>query len=169
VLAIKERRPGRERLAFNARRFEAGLPRDDLGDPVGGTTAYRLCIYDESDGLVGLLQVDRAGDVCGSASKPCWKAVGTKGWAYRDPTSSADGVKRLVAKSGRPGKGSIRLKARNKERKGFTSLPTGLAAALNGNEGATVQMLADDAGCVSARLERVRKADGTTFKAKAVP
>jgi hypothetical protein len=169
ALAIKEHRGGRERLAFKARRFDSGLVLDVLGDPIGGSTAYRLCIYDAVDRLVGRLQVDRAGQTCGSAGKACWNAIGDQGWVYRDPTASADGVRRLLAKGGRPGKGSIRLKAHNKARKDLTSLPVGIAAALETNQRATVQLTADDAGCVSALVERVRKADGAAFKAKTKP
>ena len=167
VLAITGRRAGRARLAFAARRFDTGLSVGDLGDPVGGTTAYRLCIYDGTDRLVGRLAVDRAGGTCGSKDRACWKALGTKGYLYRDEASAADGVKRLLAKGGRPGKGTVRLQARNEPRQGFDALPTGLAAALEGSDRATAQIVTSDAGCVSAVLERVRKADAATFKAKA--
>lgn len=119
--------------------------------------------------MVGRLEVDQAGKTCGAAGEACWKPIGAKGWAYRDPSSSADGVKRLLTKSGDAGKGSVRLKARNRARKGLTSLPVGLAAALEASAHATAQLIADDAGCVSARLERVREADGTVFEAKTSP
>jgi hypothetical protein len=141
VLAIKEARAGRERLAFAARRFAPGLSLGDLGDPVAGGTSYRLCIYDGGDRLVGQLGVDRAGETCGPRNEPCWKALGSSGYRYRDKASAADGVKELLVKSG---KGPVRLNARNKARKGYLSLPTGAAAALEGAERATAQLLTSD-------------------------
>ena len=165
-MTIKERRLGYERLVFAARRFDTGLPHDALGDPVGGATAYRLCIYDAADRLAGRLAVDRAGDTCGAGEKACWKALELGGYAYRDETASADGVTRLAVKAGLPGKGGVRLGARNATRKAQTSLPTGIAAALESNDRVTVQLVASGAGCMSVGLDRVQKADASTFKAK---
>jgi hypothetical protein len=166
VVTIRERRVGSEHLVFAARGFDAGLPREALGDPVRGPTAYRLCIYDAADRLVGRLLMDRAGDVCGARERPCWRTLEVGGYTYRDPTASADGVRRLDAKAGSPGKGGVRLGARNATRKGIASLPTGVAAALESNDRATVQLVTSDAGCMSVVLDRVQKADGGTFKAK---
>jgi hypothetical protein len=166
VLAIGERRVGKEHVLFAARRFDAGLPHEELGDPVGGETAYRLCVYDAAGRVVVRLAVDRAGHACGPKDEACWKALKAKGYAYRDATSSADGVTRLVAKAGPVGKGGVRLKARNVAKKGRASLPTGIAAALAGNDRATVQLVTSDAGCMSVVLDHVKTADGSTFKAK---
>lgn len=130
---------------------------------------YRLCIYDAADGLIGGLAVDRAGDVCGRNGASCWEAAGTNGWAYRDPSSSADGVKRVLIRGGVSGKAAVRLKARNKARKGREALPSGLAASLEANDRTTLQLQADDAGCVTAVLARVRRADGVVFRAKTAP
>jgi len=157
---------GKEHLAFAARRFDAGLPHDELGDPVGGETAYSLCVYDAADRVVGRLLVDRAGRACAPKQEACWKTLRAEGYAYRDRASSADGVTRLVAKAGSLGKGGVRLQAGNAARKGRVSLPTGIAAALAGNNRATVQLVTSDAGCMSVVLDQVKTADGATFKAK---
>lgn len=166
MFAIRERRVGHERLAFVARRFDASLPRGDLGDPVTGDTAYRVCVYDADRRAVGRLVVDRAGDTCGSKGKPCWKATEGDTYVYRDPAAAADGVRRLVATAGDVGRGSISIKAGNKPRAGQASLPTGLANALEANAAATVQVVTSDASCVSVVLERVKRADGEIFMAK---
>jgi hypothetical protein len=108
--------------------------------------------------------VDRAGDACGS--KPCWKALGATGWKYRDGQASSDGVSRLIAKSG-SAKARVIVSGRNKQRKGLTSLPTGIAAALSGSQHATVRVLTSDADCFGTTLDRVRKDSGTFFKATA--
>lgn len=151
---------------FVARRFGAGLPHEAFGDPVDGTTAYRLCIYDAAARLVGRLEVDRGGGVCGAAATPCWKTLDVGGYGYRDDTASADGVTRLAARAGTAGKGAVRLRARNAARKAHASLPTGIAAALESQDRATVQLVTSDAGCMSVVFDHVQKADGSTFKAK---
>lgn len=133
---------------------------------MGGETAYRLCVYDAADRRVGQLIVDRAGRSCGPKDKACWKAIDAGGYAYRDRESSSDGVKRLVVVAGSVGKGRVGLKAGNAARKDRSSLPGGIAAALEGNDRATVQLVASDAGCIGVVLGRVKKADGSTFKAK---
>ena len=166
VVTIKERRIGNEHLVFVARRFDGGLPREALGDPVTRATVYRLCIYDAADRLVGRLAIDRAGDVCGAGVRSCWRTIEGRGYAYRDERASADGVRRLDVKAGSSGKGGVRLGARNATGKGLASLPTGIAGALASNDRATVQVVTSDAGCISAVLPRVQKADGSTFKAK---
>ena len=166
VVTINERRVGNERIVFAARRFGTGLPDDALGNPVGGATIYRLCIYDEAERLVGRLAVDRAGDVCGAKERPCWRTLEVGGVAYRDETASADGVTRLAVRAGPTGKGGARVGARNSARKGHSALPTDIAAALEANDRATVQLITSDAGCISAVLNRVQQAERSVFKAK---
>jgi hypothetical protein len=46
------------------------------------------------------------------------------------------------------------------------ALPTGIAAALGTSPSATLQLHASGAGCYSAVLGTVKKADGTRFQAK---
>jgi hypothetical protein len=132
---------------------------------VSGTTRYDLCIYNQAGALVAELTVDRAGQTCGT--RPCWRALGTTGYRYTDNTASADGFKSITAKSGVAGKGSVKLKAANRSSKGQTSLPTGIAAALDtSNAQATMQVVTDDAGCFDAVLTTVRKSTPEEFAAK---
>ena len=44
------------------------------------------------------MQVDRAGQLCGT--KPCWKAVSTKGYKYGDKLAAAESAAGSSAKSG---------------------------------------------------------------------
>ena len=162
TLLVKEKTAGKERLKVVLKGFRAGLLAQQLGDPERGTTAYHVCIYDASEDLAGALTVDRAGGICGS--RTCWRALGIRGWKYRDAAASSDGVQRLVAKSG-ANNARLIVSARNHSKKGLTSMPTGIAAALTGSGRATVRVLTSDADCFGATLSRVRKNTGDVFKA----
>ncbi|HVH08073.1 MAG TPA: choice-of-anchor Q domain-containing protein, partial [Myxococcota bacterium] len=163
-LTIDERKPGKEKLKASLKKFAGGVATADFGDPVAGDTAVRICVYDGADALALDLLVDRAGDLCGA--KPCWKALKTTGFAYKDALAAADGVDKIGAKSGAAGKGSLTVSAKNNGKKGQTALPTGAAALLEGDTSATVQVLTSDAGCFEGSLTAVKSADGTQFKAK---
>jgi len=115
--------------------------------------------------LAGALLVDRAGEDCGTPPGPCWKAISTKGYKYKDKDASADGVAKIVAKGGDPLQGKVVLKAANNAPKGQTSLPTGIAPQLANDTQATVQVVTSDAACIGTTVTNVRRADGTLFKA----
>jgi hypothetical protein len=51
-----------------------------------------------------------AGGTC--AGKPCWKATGTKGFAYKDKERTPDGAEKLQLKTGAIAKAQIQLSAR---------------------------------------------------------
>ena len=161
VLSVSEKTPGREKLV--ARVLEGPqLSGADFGNPVNGATAYRLCVYDGAGALKGDLLVDRAGDACGDA--PCWsglgKPAGTKGYRYKDEALTADGVRLLLLRGGKAGASKLILREKG---------PTGIANALSGATGATVQLFASDApapACFSLNLPAVVTSDGLRFKAK---
>jgi len=97
----------------------AATTQSELGaDPVGGSTSYAVCLYDESGTVPSLameLQVNRAGDLC--AGKPCFKAIGGappsgRGWKYKDSARASDGVERLILKGGTAGKAKMVVKAK---------------------------------------------------------
>jgi hypothetical protein len=46
-----------------------------------------------------------------------------------------------------------------------STLPTGVAAALQNQASATVQLVSSDASCFGVSLTQVKKADGAVFKA----
>ncbi len=155
TLTIDERSSGREALSINLKRGSA-LVQPDFGDPrTNGGTDYTLCVYDDGDALVGRLEIDRAGESCGSVA--CWKALGNpprgSGYRYLDATLSTDGVQSFQMKGGAAGRPSLLLKAKNNATAGQTNLPPGLAAALADSTNVTLKVFGSDAtGCVSATL-----------------
>lgn len=162
VLLVKENVPGNERVKAILKNLVPVVTQNQFGDPVGGTTRYALCLYDQSDVLVGTLVVDRAGDTCGT--QDCWKALSTTGFRYSDAATTADGVQKIIAKGGDAGRGKVIVKGRNNAANGQTNLPTGLAAALAGHTQATAQVVTDDADCFTVTLDNVRTATGGIFK-----
>jgi FG-GAP repeat len=163
-LSIDERKPGKEKLSLRLSKLAAPVGPAELGDPVSGGARYDLCLYDDADTLLADLALDRAGQLCGR--KPCWKAAGG-GFRYADPSASAGGVKKLVAKGGAAGKGKLSASARNAAAKGQAALPTGLAAALAGRTSARVQAVAGGGACFELRTSMVKRADGARFVAAA--
>ena len=161
VLSVSEKTPGREKLA--ARLLKGPLlSAADFGNPLTGSTAYRLCVYDDADALAGDLLVDRAGDACGGEA--CWKGLGkpagTKGYRYKDEALTADGVRLLLLRAGVAGRSKLILREKG---------PSGVASALDGATSATVQLFARDAAapaCFSVDLPAVVTNDGLRFKAK---
>ena len=111
------------------------------------------------------MQVDRAGLDC--AGKPCWKALGTKGFLYKDKDLSSDGVQLIKLLGGDEGKSKILVKAKNNAKKGQLDVPVGISAALAGSTSATVQLHGSaPEGCYSTTLVDVIKSDANLFKAK---
>lgn len=68
----------------------------DFGDPTTGGS-YALCLYDGTNALVGMTQVE-GGGTCGT--KPCWKTTGSAGWSYADKRGTSYGVGKLKLKIG---------------------------------------------------------------------
>jgi type 1 glutamine amidotransferase len=160
---VDERKPGKEKLKAVLKKIVAATSQVDFGDPVAGATAYAICLYDQGNQLVGEWLVDRAGDSCGS--KPCWKAVSTKGYKYGDKAATADGVHKLQSKSGDAAKGQVQARGKNDASKGRLALPTGIPAMLAGDTQATLQLAASDAQCFTAVLGKVKSADLSRFRA----
>ena len=164
-LLVDERKDGKEKLVAKLSRGPA-LAQADFGGANG--TALALCLYDEADTLAGALGVDRAGELCGT--KPCWKPIGKpapggKGFAYKDKTGSADGVRAVALKGGSAGKSSLSVSASNNAKKAETALPTGIAAALAAATEVTLQ-LQTGAGCFERTLSEIEKQQSDLFKAK---
>jgi cysteine-rich repeat protein len=79
----------------------------EFGDP-RTTTDYRLCVYDASG--LRFTATAPAGGMCGT--KPCWSALGTSGFKYKDKQLLPDGIQQLTLKQGADGKAKIQLTAR---------------------------------------------------------
>ena len=68
----------------------------DFGNPTTGGS-YALCLYDATNALVGMTQVE-GGGICGG--KPCWKAKGATGWQYANKRGTSYGVDKVKIKTG---------------------------------------------------------------------
>jgi 6-phosphogluconolactonase (cycloisomerase 2 family) len=95
-------------LTFRWRRGEA-TSYEELGDPLGGTTDYAVCVYDQ-DGLV--LQAHLL-DQSACGSRPCWrpfgKASAPTGLGYQRGFGTPDGITRATIRTGAAGKASLAI------------------------------------------------------------
>jgi hypothetical protein len=157
-LLVNEKAAGKEKLKVALKNLQPAVAPSQFGDPVAGSTAYKVCVYDGANQLSGEYTVAQAGAMCGG--EPCWSAVG-KGYKYRDKSTAADGIKKINLFGGDPGKGKVLVGGKNDA----STMPTGIAAALQNATSATVQILASDASCFGVSLTEVKKADGALFKA----
>ncbi len=132
----------------------------DFSDAVAGSSIYQVCMYDASGVDQPLLD---AGVVAGVTcdGKPCWRALGTKGFGYEDKVGSNDGLTSLKLKSGAEGKAKVQAKAGGQD----LALPE-----LPLTSPVVVQLLIDD-GVMSQCWQTMfsdtpKKNDATQFKAK---
>jgi hypothetical protein len=132
----------------------------DFANPVEGSASYHVCVYDDSPGAQPVLDLPVApGGTC--SGNACWRAVGTKGFVYRNKTGNAQGVTSVKLGSGADGKSRVQVKA------GGVSLATpGLPLV----PPVTVQLLID-AGLgtecwQTTYIDQPLLNDGTRFRAK---
>ena len=65
------------------------------------------------------------------------------------------------------GEAKVQIKGANNYLKGHNSLPVGLAAALSGSGGSTVQIFGNNISkCLGLEVFDVKKADGLVFEAE---
>ncbi len=162
ALAVDESRSGKAKVKAQFKKVGEATVAGDFGDPVSGNSMYSLCLY--ADGaLAGELLVDRAGASCGGS--PCWQRAGS-GWRYKDRNALADGVSTVQMKTGDRGKGAAKVQAKHDAGKGMTSLPTGIAAGLEGAAAVTMQLRVHDGECLEAPLPSISRQETTRFNAK---
>lgn len=159
-LLINEKKPGKEKLKVSLSKLGTALTQAQLGNPVSGNTAYKVCVYDAANQLTGEYTVARGGQTCGD--DPCWAAMSDKGYKYKDKAGTADGITKMQLVGGDAGKGKVKVMGKN----GSGQLPTGVAAAMQNQTAATVQVLSSSAICFGVNLTDVKKADGAIFSAK---
>jgi hypothetical protein len=170
LLLVDESKPGKEKLAVSWRKGPA-IAGSDFGNPLApGGTAYDVCAYDASGVLAGQWEINRAGATCGN--KPCWKVLGKppgdpghKGYRYKDPDATTQGIQSVLLKGDEPGKSKLAVKGKNNSDKGQTSLPTGVAAAFTGSATATIQLRGSDAPQCFTCAVTTSKDEGGKFKA----
>ncbi len=85
-------------------KFSGGplLAQGDFGDPTA-TATYTLCLYDDG-ALATELEV--------GPSNTLWVPVSNKGYQYKDPMGTADGVTKLKLLGGAAGKSKLQLKGK---------------------------------------------------------
>ena len=158
--------PSKQQFQWKWIKGVPALTLPDLGDPVSGGTAYTLCLYDQTAGLpvFKMGASVAAGGTCGTA--PCWSALGSSGWSYKNNAGNTDGITKLSLKSGAAGKSKLQVKASG------AALP--LPAPISGTEffdqdtEVVVQLHSSSpANCWTSAFTTTKKNDGSQFKAGA--
>jgi len=125
----------------------------DFGSP-SSTTGYVLCVYDNA-GLKMTAQAP-ADRMCGT--KPCWKAVSTKGFKFKDKSGTPNGLTGIKLMAGVASKAKIGVKGKG------TNLPV---PTLPLRTPVRVQLKrADTGGCWDATYSNAIKNTSTQFKAE---
>jgi len=115
-LAIKDKSPDKgDALTWKWSAGDATTVAD-FGTP---TTAsdLRLCLYDGASPAFVAGAIVPAGGTC--SGKPCWKATGDKGYAYKDKLGTPNGVQGVKLKAGVAGKAALQVQAKG----GHTPVP----------------------------------------------
>lgn len=124
---------GKDRFGWKWNKGQATTAAD-FGDPLNGSARYHVCVYDGSGVAQPILDFDvPPGGLC--SGKPCWKAMSTKGFSYRNRAGSDEGMTSLKLKAGAEGSAKVQAKA-GKLNLSAPSLPLSLPV--------TVQLLIDD-------------------------
>ena len=111
-LIVNEKKAGKEKLKVKLTKLQPAVTQSQFGDPVSGTTAYAICIYDAANQLKGSYTVD-ARRTTPAAGKPCWSAISDKGYKYGDKSAAADGILKMKLSGGDAGKGKIKVIGKN--------------------------------------------------------
>ncbi len=138
----------------------------DLGDPVNGSTSYRLCVYDQTGGLpvFKMGAMVGPGGPCGDSQ--CWRALGSTGVGYKNKAGDADGITKLWLKSGAAGKSKVQLRGGG----AFLPLPTPMSETefFDQDAAVIVQLSASSpANCWSSTFDgsSTKRNDSAQFKA----
>jgi len=135
-----------------------GLPA--LGDPTA-TSAYSLCIYDESAStptLVGVVRLDP-----GSR----WLDKETKGFRYKDKSSAGieRGITKATLKPGADGKAIVKFSIRGA--KAPMPVPYSVTKIFDQDAAVTVQLVNEEtSACWTSAFTSATANDGTRFEAR---
>jgi hypothetical protein len=132
----------------------------EFEDPVNGSPAMEICVYDGSGGTQPRLGARfLAGGTCGT--KPCWKASGTTGYALANKTGvPGEGITKAKYTAGVAGKAKVQISG-----KGVALPMPGLGLTLP----VTVQLLIDDGmttQCWQTTYSAATANTSASFKAK---
>ena len=140
----------------------AATAMSDFGTPAtSGGTDYALCVFAANG--TKLMQLDAPADgVCGTAT--CWKTVSVKGFNYKDPLRTPNGVDKIALRAGLAGKAKVLLKGK------ADNLPTlPLPLPITPTDSVTVQLQGSNGKCWSGVFSNafVKINTTTEFKGKA--
>lgn len=109
-IKLKASNPSKSRLKFSYKRGDA-TQITEFSDPVNGSADYRLCIWDDSANPQPRVEAAvLPGGTC--ASKPCWKAIGSTGFRFKDNSGTPDGIQQVKLKGdGTAGRTRVQVKA----------------------------------------------------------
>jgi len=127
---------------------------DDFGVPTG-TTNYALCVFDGNNAVITDPQVP--------FSASLWSPISDKGYKYKDPGGSQDGVQKVILKGGAADKAKALVKGKG------TGLPDAVMVGMTVLP-VTAQLVNDDGNvCFEGVYDSgdVLKDDDVQFKAKA--
>lgn len=158
--------PAKRKLGWKWNKSVLPLGLGDLGDPVNGSTTYKLCVYDQAGGVpvFKLGATVGPGGVCGTTQ--CWSALGSTGVGYKNSAGNADGITKLSLKSGDAGKSKVQVKGGGT----FLPLPTPVSGTQSfAQDPAVIVQLysSSPANCWSSTFDgsSTKANSGTQFKA----
>jgi len=141
-------------------KWERGAPTPlaDLGDPVSGGAGYALCVYDTAGGTASIVLRAAAPAQGMCRGRPCWKAVGARGFRYTDKDGTPAGIVALKLLAGSAGRTQLALKARG-------ALLESPALPLTQDPAVTAQIRRDGGPCWETVLPApARRRDGGRFR-----
>jgi cysteine-rich repeat protein len=126
----------------------------DFGNPTGlpaGTTSYTLCLYAGTASALGGATVPPGSN---------WSALGSKGFKYKDPSGTADGIQKVLLKSNaQPNKSKILAKGKGVNLPDLPAMPF--------DSPVTVQLSNDsNSVCYESVFTNFKKNANGKFKAK---
>jgi cysteine-rich repeat protein len=122
----------------------------EFGNPET-SASYTLCIYQSGNGLLWRADV--------APSMSLWKPLGDKGWKYKDPDGTANGVQKILLKASTEARAQVLVKGKG----------LGLPDPTLGNlvTPVTAQLHSSETGlCWGAEYTATKKNTDTRFKAK---
>jgi hypothetical protein len=123
----------------------------DFGNPPA-TTGYAVCVYQGA--TLKLAARAPASAACGM--KPCWKALGTNGYGYKDGALTPDGLSKVTLKAGATGRAQVAVKGKG------ANLPDGVLPLMTP---VTIQLQATTGECWGATFGTAAVSDTGQFKA----
>lgn len=162
-LDLSEKKPRRELLKVHWKKLIDATVQNDFVDSEGGIGGASLCLYRDAGNLIQRYAVDPDDWLCGS--RLCWKALGPKGFLYKDKGATSDGGMKILLLAGSAGRGMAQATGKNNAPKVQTSPTTGIVGQLSGEPAPTIQLVTDAGFCLTATTAEVRKDDGVSYQA----